>query len=335
MVTPANWNFMNGQLTPTSESSCSSIGSGPPSPFDSSTPLSNVLLQLESEANYIELSLIDQAWYHPSSEPLEPSHTFSQDTFLFPLFQQNYNSNSKFMPTSDYSHSGRPSDIYDDELYSFTFTSAPLHQSTVFSRSPLGGQARDQKIAFRERYPQRSNMSNFTDCSSQFPSTRSMESSSSEYELDNSDMKKPSESNANGGTYTCTYHGCTLRFETPAKLQKHKRKVHRQSAPLADGSASSAVASQAGPHRCKRINPSTKKQCNITFSRPYDLTRHEDTIHNPKKKKVCCPLCEEEKTFSRTDALNRHLKVTHPSYNRPANSRRGQHPPKLDNAEDE
>ena len=144
---------------------------------------------------------------------------------------------------------------------------------------------------------------------------------------------KPSGSNADGGTYTCTYHGCTLRFETPAKLQKHKREVHRQLAFLADGSVSSAVASQAGPHRCKRINPTTKKQCNITFSRPYDLTRHEDTIHNLGKKKVCCSLCKEERTFSRTDALNRHLKATHPSYNRPANRRLGQYQPKLDDVE--
>ncbi|KAF4636016.1 hypothetical protein G7Y89_g2060 [Cudoniella acicularis] len=29
-------------------------------------------------------------------------------------------------------------------------------------------------------------------------------------------------------TYTCTYHGCTLRFDTPAKLQRHKREGHRE-----------------------------------------------------------------------------------------------------------
>ena len=32
---------------------------------------------------------------------------------------------------------------------------------------------------------------------------------------------------ANTGTYTCTYHGCTYRFDSPATLQKHKRDYHR------------------------------------------------------------------------------------------------------------
>jgi hypothetical protein len=187
-------------------------------------------------------------------------------------------------------------------------------------------------IRIPQQYPfvpqqrrQPSNMSNFTDRSPEFPSTlSSMESSSSDYRADNSDMRKPAGSIADGGTYTCTYHGCTLRFETPAKLQKHKREGHRQSAPLVGGSAASTAASQAGPHRCMRINPSTNKPCNTVFSRPYDLTRHEDTIHNPRKVKVRCPLCKEEKTFSRSDALNRHLKIVHPQYQAPTKSRRGQ-----------
>jgi uncharacterized Zn-finger protein len=70
--------------------------------------------------------------------------------------------------------------------------------------------------------------------------------------------------------------------------------------------------SQAGPHKCTRINPSTNKPCNTIFSRPYDLTRHEDTIHNNRKQKVRCPMCREEKTFSRNDALTRHMRVVHP-----------------------
>lgn len=66
--------------------------------------------------------------------------------------------------------------------------------------------------------------------------------------------------------------------------------------------------------QCERINPSTGKPCNTIFSRPYDLTRHEDTIHNARKQKVHCPLCTEEKTFSRSDALTRHLRVVHPEH---------------------
>lgn len=183
-------------------------------------------------------------------------------------------------------------------------------------------------IRVPQQYPfvpqQRRQPSNLTDRSPEFPSTlSSMESSISEYKPE-SDLKKPAGSNADGGTYTCTYHGCTLRFETPAKLQKHKREGHRQSAPLVGGTSTTPAASQAGPHKCTRISPQTGKPCNVIFSRPYDLTRHEDTIHNTRKIKTRCPLCKEEKTFSRNDALNRHLKVVHPQYIAPTKSRRGQ-----------
>jgi len=34
---------------------------------------------------------------------------------------------------------------------------------------------------------------------------------------------------ADKGKYTCTYHRCTLRFDMPAKLQRHKREDHRNS----------------------------------------------------------------------------------------------------------
>ncbi|EFQ33465.1 hypothetical protein CGRA01v4_00785 [Colletotrichum graminicola] len=133
-------------------------------------------------------------------------------------------------------------------------------------------------------------------------------------------MSKPAGAAADGGTYTCTYHGCTMRFETPALLQKHKREGHRQTQGIGGprrpdttvASPDNILNSQAGPHRCDRINPSTGKPCHTIFSRPYDLTRHEDTIHNARKQKVRCNLCTEEKTFSRADALTRHYRVCHP-----------------------
>jgi 26S proteasome regulatory subunit N4 len=148
--------------------------------------------------------------------------------------------------------------------------------------------------------------------------------------------QRPASSTAAGsddpGTYTCTYHGCTQRFETPAKLQKHKRDGHRQISPSSsnnnngnqlNGGASAADRnSQAGPHKCERINPQTGKPCNSIFSRPYDLTRHEDTIHNVKKQKVKCQFCTEEKTFSRNDALTRHMRVVHPDVDFPGKTRR-------------
>ena len=141
--------------------------------------------------------------------------------------------------------------------------------------------------------------------------------------------QRPANTNADGGTYTCTYHGCTLRFETPALLQKHKREGHRQAHGLnarkpdaAAGMTSSFLNSQAGPHKCDRINPSTGKPCNTIFSRPYDLTRHEDTIHNARKQKVRCNLCTDEKTFSRADALTRHYRVCHPDVEFPGKQRK-------------
>ncbi|KAK4981995.1 hypothetical protein LTR50_007858 [Elasticomyces elasticus] len=167
-------------------------------------------------------------------------------------------------------------------------------------------------------------------------------------------IRRPSNTMADTGTYTCTYHGCTLRFESPAKLQKHKRDAHRPSprestsaaptthtssaspsnsgssspAPSATDMSSAAILarnSQAGPHKCARINPSTGKPCNTIFSRPYDLTRHEDTIHNARKQKVRCEFCREEKTFSRNDALTRHMRVVHPEVEFPGKrARRGE-----------
>ena len=141
--------------------------------------------------------------------------------------------------------------------------------------------------------------------------------------------QRPMDTRADGGTYTCTYHGCALRFETPALLQKHKREGHRQAhglngarRPEAVGMTSTLLNTQSGPHRCDRINPSTGKPCNTVFSRPYDLTRHEDTIHNARKQKVRCDLCTDEKTFSRADALTRHYRVCHPDVDFPGKQRR-------------
>ncbi|KAH6888456.1 hypothetical protein B0T10DRAFT_488212 [Thelonectria olida] len=134
---------------------------------------------------------------------------------------------------------------------------------------------------------------------------------------------RPIDTGAAVGTYTCTYYGCTLRFETPARLQKHKREGHRlKQATNNDSRPELNVGTPAGPHRCDRINPSTGKPCNTIFSRPYDLTRHEDTIHHIRKQKVRCDFCTEEKTFSRADALTRHYRVCHPDVEYPGKHRR-------------
>ncbi|MCJ1275319.1 hypothetical protein MMC21_003120 [Puttea exsequens] len=145
-------------------------------------------------------------------------------------------------------------------------------------------------------------------------------------------VQRPSDTSANSGTYTCT--GCNARFETAIKLQKHRRESHRASpysaasptTPSAStpqaGANSTSRNTQLGPHRCEKINPNTGKPCNAVFSRSYDLTRHEDTIHSSRKHKVRCHLCTEDKTFSRNDALTRHMRVVHPDVDFPGKTRR-------------
>lgn len=153
-------------------------------------------------------------------------------------------------------------------------------------------------------------------------------------------IQRPIDTSAGSGTYTCMGPDCNARFDTAAKLQKHRRENHRTSPSVASTptTPSSATASsynqqaaannvsrnnQPGPHKCEKVNPSTGKPCNTIFSRSYDLTRHEDTIHNNRKQKVRCHLCTEEKTFSRNDALTRHMRVVHPDVDFPGKTRRG------------
>lgn len=75
------------------------------------------------------------------------------------------------------------------------------------------------------------------------------------------------------------------------------------------------TSSQHGPHRCILTNPTSGRLCDKVFSRSYDLVRHQDTIHAAVRKAYICPVCgPEAKTFSRTDALSRHIRVKHPDY---------------------
>jgi hypothetical protein len=303
--------------------------------------------------------------YHESEE--------DANTPLFPPQQQSQGHPSHYQPqpTLSQDHSEHEENASQHSYGSMATTRR--ESSSAYSTS---SQATQQQGSFNfvpptvagsvrqipQQYPfvpqSRRQPSNLSSVSEDFPATlTSMESSSSEYAPESSENKKPTTTSADTGTYTCTYHGCTLRFDTPAKLQRHKREGHRNSAAAiasGDGSGMTSAAqrnSQAGPHKvrattpesesdsgsgslslrlipcanltqCERINPSTGKPCNTIFSRPYDLTRHEDTIHNARKQKVHCPLCTEEKSFSRNDALTRHLRVVHPDHVDLSKSRR-------------
>jgi hypothetical protein len=220
----------------------------------------------------------------------------------------------------------------------FSAPTAPsLQQSTSFNFATPSSQNNVHGVPLTATSQYRSTpntMSSTVDQTPEFPAhLTSMESSASEAEPPNGSqnsvysdryLTKPVSSAADSGTYSCTYHGCSQRFETPQKLQKHKREGHR-SANVSAAMTSAAILernSQAGPHKCERINPTTGKPCSTVFSRPYDLTRHEDTIHNARKQKVRCALCVEEKTFSRNDALTRHMRVVHPEVDFPGKHRR-------------
>lgn len=116
-----------------------------------------------------------------------------------------------------------------------------------------------------------------------------------------------STSAASGGAYACTYPGCGRGFNTLWLLQKHERLGHRQ----------------PRSHLCDRIKPSTGRPCLTLFRRRYELTRHQDTVHNIGKMRVRCNLCAEKRTFSRPDALIRHYRVFHPGVEAPNKRQRG------------
>lgn len=70
----------------------------------------------------------------------------------------------------------------------------------------------------------------------------------------------------------------------------------------------------SNPHRCDWVIPATGKVCGVVFSRPYDLVRHQDTIHRAKKLEFKCEECIKNginKVFSRNDALVRHMRHVH------------------------
>lgn len=135
-----------------------------------------------------------------------------------------------------------------------------------------------------------------TDRTNSFFSTapKDLSSMSSTSDQTNNYHKKPADSNANTGAYTCTFDGCTQRFETLIRLQNHK-------------TAHAKTSSQTKSRKCEQTNPSTGRPCNKFFSRPYDLTRHEESVHDTSKRKLRCALCTEERKFSRNDALRRHI----------------------------
>jgi len=106
-------------------------------------------------------------------------------------------------------------------------------------------------------------------------------------------------------TFPCP--DCGKRFDKSQSLQMHRRNSHGKTS----GSGLSGQRFGNNSHRCDYVDPITGKVCNTVFSRPYDLVRHHETKHSAKRPEFICPHCIERKSFSRGDALQRHLRVKH------------------------
>lgn len=363
-------------------SNTASTVSSPATRLDGSTQLRREPQRGEASAGDYPLSNLHRDLRPPSTpSPMDALIDYDEtdEAAKMPLFPQenlqkrenqfaSRNSNTRHLAGSDADSSNNPQRNYGNRQTSrrqnsssLSSSSTPTHAASIIPFMPpsLSG-----NVQMPQQYPFISNsrrQSNSLRSASdpEFPAQlSSMESTKSESgqpdpvrftEADpttrspsSPGLQRPADTMAASGSYTCTSAGCSQRFDTAAKLQRHRRDAHSPTSPqqtpitptLSSSSAASAPGSstgvtatanrnsQAGPHKCERINPSTNKACNTVFSRSYDLTRHEDTIHNNRKQKVRCHLCTEEKTFSRNDALTRHMRVVHPDADFPGKSKR-------------
>lgn len=90
----------------------------------------------------------------------------------------------------------------------------------------------------------------------------------------------------------------------------HKRKTTRKRATFSHRSSPSS-SSHLTPHVCN-MTFSDGSECHRSFTRPYDLARHQETLHAAVRKMYTCEVCgTHSKTFSRLDALSRHMRLKH------------------------
>lgn len=330
----------NNQHLTTTQSPMSSISRGR-SPFKQSSPLAPAPAQDFSQApNNMRFNTAQQTRERRKAEesvhalrpavtqPLSTStpQTISPQDALIEFNDSDNPNNFPLFPSSQNGFDGSQLSKAASQVTNF---GGPLSLDTSFDAyiTPQlsAGLQMPQQYPFVSKHRQQPSLPSASNGS--FSMSSRVGSSPSVSPVASASPQRPERVGADGGTYTCTYHGCTQRFETPALLQKHKREGHRQAHGLnglrrPEGPAATYFNTQAGPHKCERINPSTGKPCQTVFSRPYDLTRHEDTIHNARKQKVRCDVCTEEKTFSRADALTRHYRVCHPDLEFPGKHRK-------------
>lgn len=97
-------------------------------------------------------------------------------------------------------------------------------------------------------------------------------------------LRKPRSSVASIPAMTTTESG---RLEPPAHVPSHS---HSHSISPSD----SYIDPKSEDHVCTIANPKTGKPCLKKFSRPYDLVRHQNTIHASKRSFYRCMFCEDD-----------------------------------------
>ncbi|KAI5295517.1 hypothetical protein KEM52_001153 [Ascosphaera acerosa] len=106
---------------------------------------------------------------------------------------------------------------------------------------------------------------------------------------------------------TCPVGLCPLRFVTLADMKEH-RALHLSHARQDDPSSQEHLPVR---YWCTRFNKKTGRYCCASFRRPYDLSRHEFSIHSRYCRQEC-PDCHMQQDFSRADAVFRHQRSFHP-----------------------
>lgn len=194
----------------------------------------------------------------------------------------------------------------------------------------------EQQLAFQQEELNKLNKSNQSQINNnnndtqniiQDDITQDIESDIDHMSLDSSDDEYSSNSSVmDEDMYTPSFKTETPQssYTSPkASQQSMKPKTKRSGSMSNVQSTSNNHQHQNSPselsnvHQCHLINPSTNQPCLKQFSRPYDLIRHQETIHASKKKIFRCVVCNKlegglsNKTFSRGDALSRHIRVKH------------------------
>ncbi len=105
------------------------------------------------------------------------------------------------------------------------------------------------------------------------------------------------------GFFSCPYSDCELRFSTQSEFRAHKRGSHL-------GPVRALGTNQSEGFVCPNRAKKGGGDCLLAFPRPWDLERHQLTVH-VKERSFACTECSRT-PFTRVDGLRRHYKGVHP-----------------------